>query len=256
MAVVVFAEWCGIGVSVFPGMALLRGVLVRLRRAFISQGMDQAGLFHGGGLGAAVGFEGNFDHVGDIVFRDFVGTKAIDDPGNIGGAGPEPWAVFRGLYKKGDCVPFIAVVVAHTNRCFLIPWSLNSFQSLLVVVSPSPDEVLGNFIQDAPCLSAKGKNVPIATGNESDALLALLPDTRKFVVLRVPYPIGFCAKGLDGRIDDPKVGWKGKGLWATFGTRAPFHVEGGKGTTSKVLHFQLRPIPAPTTVYDDPTPQL
>ena len=26
-------------------------------------------------------------------------------------------------------------------------------------------------------------------------------------------------------------------------TRAPFHVEGGKGTTSKVLHFQLRPDP-------------
>jgi hypothetical protein len=88
-----------------------------------------------------------------------------------------------------------------------------------------------------------GKNVPIATGNESDALLALLPDTGKWVTLRVPYPMGFYAKGLDGRIDDPKAGWKGKGLWATFGTRAPFHVEGGKGTTSKVLHFQLRPDP-------------
>jgi hypothetical protein len=88
-----------------------------------------------------------------------------------------------------------------------------------------------------------GKNVPIATGNESEALLALLPDTGKFVTLRVPYPMGFYAKGLDGRIDDPKAGWKGKGLWATFGTRAPFHVEGGKGTTSKVLHFQLRPDP-------------
>jgi hypothetical protein len=88
-----------------------------------------------------------------------------------------------------------------------------------------------------------GKNVPIATGNGNDALLALLPDTGKFVVLRVPYPMGFYAKGMDGRIDDPKAGWKGKGLWATYGTRTPFHVEGGKGTTSKVLHFQLRPDP-------------
>jgi hypothetical protein len=26
-------------------------------------------------------------------------------------------------------------------------------------------------------------------------------------------------------------------------TRAPFHMETGKGTTSKVLHFQLRPSP-------------
>src|SRR6267142_3288067 len=88
-----------------------------------------------------------------------------------------------------------------------------------------------------------GKNVPIATGNGNDALLALLPESGKFVVLRVPYPMGFYAKGMDGRIDDPKAGWKGKGLWATYGTRTPFHAEGGKGTTSKVLHFQLRPDP-------------
>ena len=88
-----------------------------------------------------------------------------------------------------------------------------------------------------------GKNVPIATGNGNDALLALLPDSREFVILRVPYPMGFYAKGMDGRIDDPKAGWKGKGLWATYGTRTPFHAEGGKGMTSKVLHFQLRPDP-------------
>jgi len=88
-----------------------------------------------------------------------------------------------------------------------------------------------------------GKNVPIATGNGNDALLALLPDSAKFVVLRVPYPMGFYAKGMDGRIDDPKAGWKGKGIWATYGTRTPFHAEGGKGTTSKVLHFQFRPDP-------------
>ena len=88
-----------------------------------------------------------------------------------------------------------------------------------------------------------GKNVPIATGNGNDALIALLPDAGKFVVLRVPYPMGFYAKGMDGRIDDPQAGWKGKGLWATYGTRTPFHAEGGKGTTSKVLHFQLRPDP-------------
>jgi len=54
---------------------------------------------------------------------------------------------------------------------------------------------------------------------------------------------GVFAKGPDGRIDGPKGGWKGKGLWSTYATRAPFHVEGGKGTTSKVLHFQLRPDP-------------
>jgi hypothetical protein len=63
------------------------------------------------------------------------------------------------------------------------------------------------------------------------------------VVLRVPYPLGFYTKWLDGRIDDPKAGWKGRGLWATISTRTPFHMETGKGTTSKVYKVQLRPDP-------------
>ncbi|AHG87854.1 hypothetical protein J421_0317 [Gemmatirosa kalamazoonensis] len=86
-----------------------------------------------------------------------------------------------------------------------------------------------------------GRNTPIDTGNESEALLALKDG--KWVVLRVPYPLGFYTKWMDGRIDDPNAGWKGRGLWATVSTRAPFHMETGKGTTSKVLHFQLRPDP-------------
>jgi hypothetical protein len=86
-----------------------------------------------------------------------------------------------------------------------------------------------------------GKDVPIATGNLNDALLAMVDG--KFITLRVPYPMGFYAKWMDGRIDDPKAGWKGKGLWATFGNRTPFHIEGGKGTKPKVLKFQLRPDP-------------
>src|SRR6266542_2497036 len=86
-----------------------------------------------------------------------------------------------------------------------------------------------------------GKNVPINTGNASEGLLALKDG--KWVVLRVPYPVGFYTKWLDGRIDDPNGGWKGRGLWTTISTRAPFHMETGKGTTSKVMKFQLRPDP-------------
>jgi hypothetical protein len=86
-----------------------------------------------------------------------------------------------------------------------------------------------------------GANVPINTGNGSEGLLALKDG--EWVILRVPYPLGFFTKWVDGRIDDPATGWKGRGLWATVSTRAPFHMEGGKGTTSKVLHFQLRPDP-------------
>jgi hypothetical protein len=86
-----------------------------------------------------------------------------------------------------------------------------------------------------------GKNTPINTGNASEALLALKDG--QWVIMRVPYPLGFYTKWMDGRIDDPNAGWKGRGLWATVSTRAPFHMETGKGTTSKVLHFQLRPSP-------------
>jgi hypothetical protein len=86
-----------------------------------------------------------------------------------------------------------------------------------------------------------GRNVPINTGNGAEGLLALKDG--RWVVLRVPYPLGFFTKWLDGRIDDPAGGWKGRGLWATVSTRAPFHLEGGKGTTSKVVKFQLRPDP-------------
>ncbi len=86
-----------------------------------------------------------------------------------------------------------------------------------------------------------GKNTPIITGNSSDSLVALV--NGKWVIMRVPYPLGFFAKGMDGRIDDPKTGWKGKGVWTTWGTRTPFHSETGKGTMAKVVHFQVRPDP-------------
>jgi hypothetical protein len=86
-----------------------------------------------------------------------------------------------------------------------------------------------------------GRNVPLATGNLNEGLLALVGG--KFVTLRVPYPLGYYAKGMDGRIDDPAGGWKGRGLWTTVGTRAPFHMEGGAGTRPKVVRFQIRPDP-------------
>jgi hypothetical protein len=86
-----------------------------------------------------------------------------------------------------------------------------------------------------------GPNTPINTGNAADGLLALKDG--QWVVLRVPYPMGFHSKWMDGRIDDPNGGWKGRGLWATVAGRAPFHMEGGKVNSSKVLWFQLRPDP-------------
>jgi hypothetical protein len=86
-----------------------------------------------------------------------------------------------------------------------------------------------------------GRNVPFATGNLTDSLEAFVDGT--FVTLRIPYPMGFHAKGMDGRIDDPNAGWKGRGLWTTSGDRAPWLREGGKGSLPLAVHFQLRPSP-------------
>jgi len=108
------------------------------------------------------------------------------------------------------------------------------------VDSASADSAYYNFVDRFDMLGL-GKDVPLATGNESEGLLALIDG--KFLTFRIPYPMGYYGKGLDGRIDDTSKGWKGKGIWATYATRAPFHMEGGKGTTSKVIKFQVRPDP-------------
>ena len=86
-----------------------------------------------------------------------------------------------------------------------------------------------------------GANVPIASANGSEALIAVVKG--ELVTFRVPYPMGFFTKNVDGRIDDPKAGWKGRGLWTTSGTRANFHGEGGKEASPKVFKVQLRPSP-------------
>jgi hypothetical protein len=88
-----------------------------------------------------------------------------------------------------------------------------------------------------------GKDTPFATGSNSDALLALDPATGRWTKLRVPYPLGFYHRGMDGRIDDPAAGWKGRGLWANYGSHLIWHTEGGKGTVGKAVYFQIRPDP-------------
>jgi hypothetical protein len=61
----------------------------------------------------------------------------------------------------------------------------------------------------------------------------------KMILLKVPYPTGFYAKGLD----DPKTGWKGRGLWASSGDCVPWLQEGGKGMMPMAVHFQIWPDP-------------
>jgi hypothetical protein len=86
-----------------------------------------------------------------------------------------------------------------------------------------------------------GANVPISTANLNDGFVALKDG--RMVMLRIPYPLGFFAKGLDGRIDDAAAGWKGRGLWSTNGDRTPWLMEGGRGSKPRAVHIQVRPDP-------------
>jgi len=86
-----------------------------------------------------------------------------------------------------------------------------------------------------------GENVPISTANLNDGFAALKEG--QMIMLRIAYPLGFFAKGLDGRIDDPNAGWKGRGLWSTNGDRTPWLKEGGRGSKPRAVHIQVRPDP-------------
>jgi hypothetical protein len=122
-------------------------------------------------------------------------------------------------------------------------WTLYAFPGpnyKQAVENGSADSAYYNFVDRFDMLGV-GKDVPLATGNLSESLLVL--QDGKFLTLRVPYPMGYYAKGLDGRIDNPNGGWKGRGIYTPISTRAPFHMEGGKGTTSKLVKFQMRPNP-------------
>jgi len=93
-------------------------------------------------------------------------------------------------------------------------------------------------------------NTPMATGSNSDSILVLTSQqgAGTWVTMRVPFPLGFYARGLDARIDDPNApagfaGWKNRAVWSNYGTHFVWHIEGGKGTKGKEVKFQVRPNP-------------
>jgi hypothetical protein len=88
-----------------------------------------------------------------------------------------------------------------------------------------------------------GKETHFFPATNSDSIVALPEGQTKFVTFRVPYPMGFYTRGLDFRIDDPKTGWKGKAMHATYASGVQWHQEGGEGEYSKEVAFQLRPDP-------------
>lgn len=85
-----------------------------------------------------------------------------------------------------------------------------------------------------------GEDVVIVNGTDSDSLIAFDPEDEQFTRIRIPYPLNTFTRGLDGRIDDPDAGWKGRGLWFTNGLDPVIHSETGVPYIGQV---QMRPDP-------------
>jgi len=90
-----------------------------------------------------------------------------------------------------------------------------------------------------------GEDVLLSGDVNADSFWVLMPENgqMKSLTLRVPYPLGFHSRHVAGRIDDPKAGWKGRGMWSSYSMYTPWHQEGGKGSRPKVVKFQMRPNP-------------
>ena len=88
-----------------------------------------------------------------------------------------------------------------------------------------------------------GEDSPMYGSINTDSFEVLSSETKSFVTLRVPYPLGFFPRSASVRVDDPQDGWKGRGLWSNFSTYTTWHLEGGKGTLPKIVKFQMRQDP-------------
>jgi hypothetical protein len=171
-----------------------------------------------------------------------------------GGAGVDSngvvWQNWRGPYQvvsfdRRKCKVTNGPTAANGDQC---PegWSVYTRKS--PVFAGAEDKYRADMLYltqvDRDNALGLGNNVALSGDINADSLVAVLPQSpEKVISLRVPYPMGFFSRSASGRIDDPKTGWKGKGVWSNFSTYAPWHVEGGKGTMPKMVKFQVRPDP-------------
>ena len=139
--------------------------------------------------------------------------KVLKGPTAVGPHCPEGWTVYR---KPGPT--------------FEGGLGINSDLNYLIFV-------------DRHGILGLGNDIPMVGAVNSDAIVALVPKTGKFVTIRLPYPMGYYSRSMQGRVDDPKAGWKGRAFWTSYNPNTPWHMEGGKGTKDKVVKVQIRPDP-------------
>ena len=149
-----------------------------------------------------------------------------------------------GRFDRSKCKVLTgpSTIGQHCQEGWKIYDSPNPHFSGTKVAAASADYLYQTFV-DRFNTFGLGKDVPMFPGVNSDAIYAFLPDQEKWVTVRVPYPMGFYTRWIDGRIDDEKAGWKGKGAWATYSEVTPWHQEGGDEANPELVHFQVRPNP-------------
>jgi hypothetical protein len=166
------------------------------------------------------------------------------------------WTTWRGTdqltsFDRRKCKGPLNGPKATGDHC---PEGWTVYRSKEPTMQNSPYAANLNYLiaVDRHDVAGLGKDTAISYALNSDELLAIAPGGpagREFISLRVPYPLGFYTRNAHGRIDDPRTGWKGRGLWSATMTYAMWHLEGGQGTTGgkgqrpKVLKFQFRPNP-------------
>ncbi len=211
--------WCS-------GIGLDQNTLVRLERGpnppetsraevYIPPKGTDPPLFSAGGV--SVDSDGvawqNWRAGDQITAFDRRKCKVLNGPTATGQHCPEGWTIYR---KPGPT--FQGGVPVNSDLNYLI------------------------FV-DRHGILGLGENVPMVGAVNSDAIVALVPKTGQFVTVRIPYPMGYYSRSMQGRIDDPKTGWKGRGFWTSYNPNTPWHLEGGKGTKDKVVKVQMRPDP-------------
>lgn len=122
-------------------------------------------------------------------------------------------------------------------------WSFHDIPGPRFVGTNDPADFNYGLLVDKFNVFGTGRDAALLAGGNSDSLVVSSPGQGVIAVIRVPYPMGFYARELSGRIDDPAKGWKGRAVWGSFNTIPVWHQEGGEDHSPGLVRFQLRPTP-------------
>ena len=156
-------------------------------------------------------------------------------------------------FDRRKCTTMAKGAAVHQGRQCKEGWTLYPLPSpTFKGTNVRTDYYYYNWVDQFNTLGL-GENTPIATGTGSDSLIALDPKTKEPILMRVPYPLaGFHPRGLDGRIDNPNAGWKGKGIYSSTGADTVWHSEGGIAMKDGKYYSVAKPILVKFQVRPDP----